>query len=148
MHDFKKQVLSDVKDLYDGPAWHGPNMVQTLDRFTGIDPEKRTGDSHTAVEILAHMLTWRKFTIQMLKGNDTMEASEEQNFPSVGKADWERLKEDLESSQHELVDAIINYPNTDWENKVPTRDYNFAKLVSGCLQHDIYHLGQLILLTK
>jgi uncharacterized damage-inducible protein DinB len=148
MHDFKKQILSDFKDLYSGPAWHGPNMVQTLQRFIDSSPENRCKDSHSAVEILAHITAWRRFTIEKLNGNREYKMTDEMNFPKVNLANWEEERANLEVVHFDLIEAITRFPDREWETLVPGKDYSYAKLLSGLLQHDTYHLGQLILLSK
>ena len=48
----------------------------------------------------------------------------------------------------ELAAAIDSFPVVKVENIVPGREYSFAFLLHGIVQHNLYHAGQIAILKK
>lgn len=133
------------KSFY-GPAWHGPSVQEALG---GIAPQMRStkiSDSHSIVELVAHMTAWRNFVIKRLNGDATYEVSDAENFPVA--TDWQKTLDDLKKSQEALLAALKAFPENKLFTTVPTRTYDFYTMLHGIIQHDIYHIGQIILLKK
>ena len=93
-----------------------------------------------------HMTVWRNFVTKRLQGDNMFEVSEEENFPKG--TDWPAALKALRHSQAELIKAISQFPEEKLTEIVPTRTYNFYAMLYGITQHDIYHTGQIVLLTK
>lgn len=142
----KEIILRQLERTFNGPAWHGPSVVETLDKISKTTASNSFKDSHTIIQLIAHMATWRKFVVERLNGNTTYEVSEEMNFPSP--ADLQSAIEELKSTQQSLLQAIKNFPEEKLRDKVNTREYSFQTMLHGILHHDLYHLGQITLLNR
>jgi uncharacterized damage-inducible protein DinB len=93
-----------------------------------------------------HMTVWRVFVTKRLLGDNAFEVSEEENFPK--ETDWPSALNALLQSQEELVKALNSFSEKRLSDIVPTRTYDFNTMLYGIIQHDIYHTGQIVLLTK
>ena len=54
----------------------------------------------------------------------------------------------MQETQDEMIHLLQLQDDTILEQTVNGRSYNFRKLLYGIIQHDIYHLSQIALITK
>jgi len=139
-------IIQSVKDSYDGQAWHGPNIMSILDKIPENQSGTRIGSGHSIAELVLHMTAWRNFVIQKLEGNDSYDVSDEENFPRPG--DWANTLKILRESQFKLIEAIEKFGAKKLDQTVAGRKYTFRKLLHGIVDHDLYHLGQIVMITK
>jgi uncharacterized damage-inducible protein DinB len=142
----KTKIIDLLQNSFAGPAWHGPAVMEVLATVTPQSLTKKISDSHSIIELVMHMTAWRDFVAKRLEGNNSFEVSEAENFPNG--ADWKSAMDALQQSQKKLVEAISSFPEEKFQDKVPTRTYNFYTMLYGIIQHDIYHTGQIVLLKK
>jgi uncharacterized damage-inducible protein DinB len=135
-----------LEKSFHGPAWHGPAVLEALENLSVQGASRKIPDTHSIIELVAHMTTWRKFVTKRLKGDNSYEVSDAENFPI--EADWEDVLHNLKESQASLLAAIKTFPEDQLFKVVPTRQYDFYTMLHGIIQHDIYHTGQIILLKK
>ena len=141
-----ESTIKKLKGLFDGPAWHGPSILEVLNKISNDHARNAFKNSHTLIEIIGHMTIWRKFVIEKLKGNDSFDVLEEENFPKLN--DLKEAIEALNESQAELLKSISHYPESKLSDLVPGRSYSFKIMLNGIIHHDLYHLGQLSLLSR
>ena len=141
-----QKIISLLKNSFDGPAWHGPAVMEVLTTVSPKIVTKKISASHSIIELVMHMTAWRNFVTKRLQGDNKFEVSEQENFPKG--TDWPRALKALQHSQDELVKAIDQFPEEKLTAIVPTRTYNFYTMLYGITQHDIYHTGQIVLLAK
>jgi uncharacterized damage-inducible protein DinB len=146
MKSQKEIIVRQLDRAFNGPAWHGPSVMETLNKISNTTASNSFKDSHTIIQLIAHMATWRRFVIERLNGNTTYEVSEEMNFYSP--PDLPSTIQELTNTQQNLLEAIKNFPEEKLRNKVPTREYSFQTMLHGILHHDLYHLGQITLLNR
>lgn len=145
--------MDDIKNLskllqrvYGGKAWHGPSIMDVLKDVDDTTAKKKLGNSHSIVQLVLHMVSWRTFVTRRVLGDSTFELTDEQNFPS--ETDWTTALQRLEQSQSELLGAIDTVTNEKLSESVANRKYDFFVLLHGIIHHDIYHLGQIQLIRK
>lgn len=143
-----ERIVRQLEKTFDGKPWYGFSMMEIL---TGIDPQivnLRQGATHSIIELVLHMSSWRMFAIKRLQGDNTFEVSPEMNFPI--KRTWEDALEALRKSQQALVEAAKGFPAHRLGELVPskTQKYTYYTLLHGIIQHDIYHLGQIAFIKK
>ena len=145
------RITRMLRNIYEGEAWHGPSIQQVL---TDITPQQAllalTG-SHNIVELIWHMTAWRNFVIRKLQGEDGYELSGDENFKDITNITdeaWASAKQALEESQHRLVSLLSQENDDKLKKKVGNRAYDYYTLLHGMMQHDVYHLGQIVLLRK
>lgn len=142
----KEIILRQLQRAFEGPAWHGPSITEILDRVSPDNVNNSFENSHTIIQLIAHMTVWRQFVIDRLVGKNPYEVTEEMNFQSP--TDLESTKRRLNITQQSLVKAIADFPDDRLREKVPTREYSFQTMLHGILHHDLYHIGQIALLAR
>src|SRR5690349_13058707 len=96
-----KIITRQLERTFNGPAWHGPSVLETVDKVTAGYAHNQFKDSHTIIQLIAHMTTWRKFVAEHLKGNDGYEVKDDMNFPSPTTL-YETIQQ-LKATQEELL---------------------------------------------
>jgi uncharacterized damage-inducible protein DinB len=141
-------IISLTSKTFVKGAWHGPTVTEVLDTLTPADGQKRLPNTHSIAELVNHMTAWRVFTVKKLQGDPAYKVTEELNFPVSN--DWESAINDLKRSQEQLLAALKAFPEERLTEKVPHTEYNytFYTLVHGIIHHDLYHLGQIVLINK
>lgn len=141
------RIISLIEKTFDGPAkWHGPAVMEALEDVSAETASKRISGSHSIVELVLHMTTWRNFVSRRLSGDNKYDVTDADNFPQA--TDWPSALAQLKESQVKLLTTLKTFPEEKLFNTVPTRKYDFYTLLHGIAQHDIYHTGQIILLKK
>ena len=149
-----QNILELVKNNYKGQMWYGNNLSHTLsDIGPDIAFSRPFADSHNIAELLAHLIAWRCFVAERVKGNAeyAIEIDSEQDWPVYDKPDaalWQQLRDKLQQSQTELEAAIGNASDELLGEPVPNAPFNFYVLLHGVVHHDIYHAAQIVLVKK
>src|SRR5687767_9015391 len=120
-----QKMSSLLKRTFEKGAWHGPSVKEVLQTVTTATAMNKLPNTHSIIELVAHMTAWRKFVTQKLKGNDVYKVTEDLNFPVA--TEWLKVVQDLESSQSELLVAVEGFPIEKLSELVPhpTHKYTF-----------------------
>ncbi|WP_333820323.1 DinB family protein [Ohtaekwangia sp.] len=137
-----------LQNTFEKNAWHGPAVKEVLADITPQQAHHRLPATHSIIELVAHMTAWRTFVTHRLRGDTDYKVSDEQNFPTL--SDWNIVVRNLEESQAALLQALLQFPQQRLDEKISPGEYNytFYTLLSGIIHHDLYHLGQIVLLKK
>lgn len=141
-----KNISKIIERVYSGKPWHGPSITEVLKDIDDSNAGKKTGSSHSIVQLVLHMVAWRNFVTKRLLGDTEYELSENQNFPP--ETDWASALHALEDSQSALLKAINTVDANKLHETVSNRKYDFFILLHGIIHHDIYHIGQIQLIKK
>lgn len=144
------RIVRLLNKTFNKGAWHGPTVREVLAQVTPSQMHQRAGKSHSIIELVLHMISWRTFATKRLQGDGEFQVTEEANFPAPGKINWPEAIQKLESSQQELEVAAKNFPEARLGEVVPsiTHKYTYYTLLHGIIEHDIYHIGQIQLILK
>jgi uncharacterized damage-inducible protein DinB len=141
-----EKIISLLQHTFEKDAWHGPAVKEVLNGVTEKTALNRLPDTHSIIELVAHMTAWRTFTIKKLEGDDTYQVTDALNFPDV--RDWPEALRELEASQALLLKAVEKFPEEKLSAIVPGHPYNYYTLIHGIIHHDLYHTGQVMLIRK
>jgi uncharacterized damage-inducible protein DinB len=147
------RIVRSINANYNGTPWFGESILDKLEevdaKMANEIPEKL---SHSIVEIMAHMMAWRQFTIEKLNGNIDFEVWETEldwvKFNDFDEDKWTEFKESFENNQELLIDTINKTSPSKLDDEVEGRPYNYRLLLNGLVQHDIYHIGQISIVRK
>ena len=141
-------IISLLQCTFEKGAWHGSSVKEMLKDISSEQSLKRVNNTHSIIELVAHMTAWRIFVAKRLEGDIEFKMTEELNFPSL--PDWALTLQQLEDSQIRLLSALEEFP----ESRLPelvtssTHQYSFYALLHGIIHHDLYHIGQIALIKK
>ncbi|MEX2231643.1 MAG: DinB family protein [Cyclobacteriaceae bacterium] len=143
-----QRIVSLLKQTFEKDAWHGPSVKEVLNKITPEQVFNRLPDTHSIIELVAHMTSWRIYVTKKLSGDDAYKVTEELNFPQ--NTNWTDTVKQLEESQCQLITAIEKFPEEKLTELVAGfRDpYTYYTLIHGIIHHDLYHTGQIMLIHK
>ena len=150
-------IIKQLNDVQEGRIWIGENFNKKLNAISEEEAFTRPMPSlHSIAEIMAHLTAWRKETVLKINtGTGRLTDDSPENWQTNDKLKqigWEKIKQAYQNSLTELVNLIQNreddflsetYFDADFKGR-----YNYLFVIEGMLHHDIYHLGQIGILTK
>ncbi len=139
------------EDLFDGDPWLDINILGTLQTVTAEKASKKISPIPNSIwEIVNHMIEWRFNVLQRIQGK-VLESPGDNYFKPVSnnsEAAWEETMERLKNSQSEWL-GFLKEANPNTFSKIyPGNGMTYYQHIHGIIQHDAYHLGQLVLLAK
>ena len=149
------QFIIEIKAFYDGRPWYGSSFKKIVDDITPQEALAVPGNGHSIARLLCHMNKWRRSLTVRLQGDTEFRASDNDpdNWPALNTitADtWENAKLEFAELQTVLIqelgkrdDAFLETPFVPGNEK-----YIYRYLITGVIQHDIYHLGQISILKQ
>ena len=141
---FTKELLKG----HESEPWHGPSTKSLLDGLTHKEAAAYVvSNSHSIWEIVLHMDAWQREVTRRLNSGFVPEIPEEGDWRAVLEVSataWQQAQNDLDSSLHELVRKL----NKTAESSTTEPDITPAAMLSGILQHNAYHSGQIAMARK
>jgi uncharacterized damage-inducible protein DinB len=147
-------ILKMFQNNWDGKMWYGGNIMYALKGISADKAfEKKPSQAHNVYELVMHMICWRKFVAEYLKGNVEykVEINSELDWPvnyEPSPQAWELALRTLEKLQLELVELMPNVTDQQLTEFVAGKKFTWYDFLHGLLHHDIYHSGQIAVLKK
>ncbi|MCB0593605.1 MAG: DinB family protein [Lewinellaceae bacterium] len=147
-----KHYLQQWQSIYDGKPWYGPSLRTVLQ---GLDAEtaywKPRPGAHSIIELLHHILCWRRHFVQRLSGN--LDFSIQLNSPEdwtayegLSEEKWKGMVKELEDNQKEITRLLNGKEDAFLEQDSGKGGITFRERLEGTIQHDLYHLGQMAMM--
>ena len=154
MDEARRWILGLMDQAFDRPAWHGPNLLSTL---RGLSPEaaawRPAAGRHSPWEIALHCAYWKHRVRQRVAPDPQL------RFPKKGR-NWPRLPDELSAAawladlallkrvHAELRAAVLQLSAAELERPGPRQKRSRQKNLIGIACHDLYHAGQVRLITR
>ncbi|HKO82235.1 MAG TPA: DinB family protein [Chitinophagaceae bacterium] len=148
-----QSIIRNMENTLDGEPWYGRPVYAILREVdSSIAYKKPSSGSHSLIDLLYHMLTWAEFTLKRV------EKDKIKDLDAFEKLDWREIDPKIHDwdealaafiATHQQIIAILQTKDDAFLNEpVDYRQYNFRYLLNGLIQHNIYHLGQIVYLKK
>ena len=153
-------LRGELRRSLHGPAWHGPALLEALRDATYDEAIVHpVGDAHSIAELAVHCAAWLEEVARRLDGRaPAMPARGDwcvaNDFTTT---DWIRTLRDVETAGDALDAAIAALPpdrllavcGGHATHDAPLgSNVRFAAMLNGVIQHNVYHAGQVLMLTK
>jgi uncharacterized damage-inducible protein DinB len=150
MNNEINRIVKLFTDLQHGDCWIGINFKDAL---ANIDTMKAIAVNHTngncIWQLVNHIIYWRTVTVTRMGGSLQYPPFSDFMLPEkLTDENWKQTLLDFEAAYHQLRSAILHFKPENLQNPSPKKEQTYYELVMGCLQHDAYHLGQIMLLKK
>ncbi len=145
------RIQSLFTDLYHGHPWLDVTLQDTLSRISAEQANQRPiKDGNTIWEIVNHLIAWRENVLRRVQGEVIQTPSNNyiEKITDVSEAAWQQTLENLETTQKEWLYFLSTFNETDFSNEYPVNKLTYYQHIHGIIQHDAYHLGQIVLLAK
>jgi uncharacterized damage-inducible protein DinB len=145
------RIVDELERIYDGDAWHGPSLRDTLKGVAAAQAAARPiGDAHSIWEILRHIAGWNDVVTRRLEGHPTDEPAEG-DFPQIAQsseAAWAGALANLERSHGRLITLISSLGPERLQETAAGENYSVSFMLHGMVRHIVYHSGQIAILKK
>ncbi|MFY0686696.1 MAG: DinB family protein [Cyclobacteriaceae bacterium] len=148
-----ESIIASFETMHSDRPWYGIGMMQTLKEIPkDIINLKPQCVSHSIAQLVRHIINWRLFTIEKMKGNPIhlFEENAAMDWPTeeVTYEGWHELIGIIETTANDLVSEMKKLTPERMDQTSPGSNYKLRYIVNGIVQHDIYHLGQVRQLHK
>jgi len=146
-----KRITKQLDDIYHGSPWIDVNLMDTLKNIPAAHAAKKVAPQwNTIWEIVNHLISWRLNVLQRIQ--DKVLASPSDNYfgpvRDMSEEAWQNTLKKLEDSQVQWRSVLKKFKKKDLEKSYPTNGMSYYDQIQGIVQHDAYHLGQIVLLAK
>jgi len=145
-----KHFAKELTKGHEAEPWHGPSTKSLLEGITAEEAASHVIPGfHSTWEIVLHMDAWQREVFRRLDASFIPEIPEEGDWRrpvDVSEEAWHNSKAELDFSLHQIVNALNDMAKTADENKEP--GITLAPALSGLVQHNAYHSGQIAVLRK
>lgn len=146
----RKRFKKLFEDNFDGDAWLDVALLSTVAPVAAADAAKNIYSLNSIWQIIYHITNWRETLV--LRIQNKKPTVPENNFfeeiTDTSEAAWQTLLQRLEESQKNLVALLKGKKDIEWDDLPSKGNYSSFELMQSILQHDAYHLGQIVLIKK
>jgi uncharacterized damage-inducible protein DinB len=147
------RILDQLKRAFEGQAWHGPSIKESLNGVTASQAHARPlANAHSIWQLVHHIAVWEDVGRRRLEGDPAeVPISSAEDWPTaedVSEAAWEESKAALERGHQALVEAISRVPESRLDEPIIEGKSTVYVTLHGVIQHDLYHAGQIAILKK
>lgn len=146
-----RRIAGMMDSVFDGAAWHGPSIMKVLTNISPDQAYKPNAHIRSVCELVRHMTSWKVFVVERLKGHNDFEITKKENWKKNSKDNpmiWNEIVNDLKENHNQLLDTLEHINDEKLNEEVEGKAYNYYTLLHGVIQHDLYHLGEIVLLSK
>ncbi|MBL8217085.1 MAG: DinB family protein [Bryobacterales bacterium] len=144
---------TDLQRSVFGEAWHGPSLLEAIRDITPHQSTLRPIPSaHTIGEIILHAAAWMEEVLSRANGQRHAEPEAGDWAPCT---DFPAAVARLQSVAQALIDRTAQLTPQDLDRRIgntynaaEATGFTLAETIRGVTQHNTYHAGQIILLTR
>jgi len=157
--DTLRFLRGELRRSLHGQAWHGPALCEALADVSLSEAFARPeSGAHSIAQLALHAVAWMEEVQRRLGGAEPDEPARG-DWPAVGPrsaANWDTIKALVASTGEALEGAMAAFPADRLLDVVGSGSHNaplgsgvpYAVMLSGVVQHNGYHAGQVVLLKK
>ena len=146
-----QQVAKHFREVYFGKNWTAVNLKDSL---VGVDWELATTQIYscnTIAALLYHMNYYVTRVMPVFNGQ-TFDANDDYAFdlpPVKNQEEWENLQKKVFADAEAFAVEVEKLPESRFEEIFVNEKYgNYYRNIHGIVEHNYYHLGQIVLLKK
>ena len=146
-----KRTEKLFEDLYDGEPWIGVSIFDTLKDISAAQASRKIFPEWNSIwEIVNHIISWRLTVLQRVHGEVILSPDDNyiENIPDISEKEWKTTLKRLEDSQQQWIKFLKKFKQKDFDNIYSHNSLTYYEHIHGIMQHDAYHLGQIVLLAK
>ncbi|QSB28377.1 DinB family protein [Flavobacterium sp. CLA17] len=146
-----KRISNLYQSIYNGNPWLEVTLSHTLENVTAEQAYRKVNPNlNTIWEIVNHLIQWRRNILRRVEGETVVTPDHNYFVPILdsSEAAWEQSLQSLAKSQ-ELWNAFFeDFNDSDLEKIYVDNNHTYYEHIHGIIQHDVYHLGQIVILKK
>ena len=150
----KGEIINQLEEIYSGRPWYGDSFTDIFNNISTDDAVRKPPTvSHSIVELIYHIITWRQFVIKQLQGDREFDVkqNDKNDWRELNYGDenlWKNALSEFDRTHRSLISELDNFNDNSLTELAPLRNYTYEFLLTGLIQHDMYHLGQISLIKS
>ena len=146
-----ERIAALLAETFEGEPYYGPSALGILKSVTAdVAAQKPSWSAHSIWDLVAHLTAELDYAQEVLEGTAGPWTEGETTWPAVtdlSEAAWQQAVKDLGMANRALVEAVKQLDDAALE-KQPIRVRGpLYVMLHGTLQHNVFHAGQISLLT-
>lgn len=145
------QIAKHSRAVHTGGNWTDVNLKDTLANITWQQATTKVYSFNTIADLVFHMNYFVSAVLKVLQGNP-LDAHDKFSFdhpPVLSQEDWENLLNKTFTDAEYFASLIEQLPeNKLWEDFSEKKYGNYYSNIHGIIEHNHYHLGQIVLIKK
>ena len=141
-----------LKQTFEGEAWHGSSVLELLQ---GVTPESAyahpIAGAHSIWELVLHLAATYRLVLRRMQGDESPLTPDEDwpSVPSPTPSNWQDAIGSLRQLNGEIRRAVLGFSPARLDRPLTAKPASTAYTqFIGITQHDTYHAGQIALLKK
>jgi uncharacterized damage-inducible protein DinB len=146
-----QRIAALYQSVYDGNPWIDITILEVVKDIDYNDALKKIRPDFNSIwEIVNHIISWRKNVLQRVQGKILITPNHNyfETVTETLQEDGQNTLKRLDESQQEWIQFLGSFDKTDFEKIYPNNGMTYYEHIHGIMQHDIYHLGQIVILKK
>jgi|SRR6185437_10756003 len=146
-----KCITKLFEDLYNGSPWIDVTIMATLKNISAEQAAKKvTPERNSIWQIVNHMIAWRENVLLRVEGNEVTAPNDNyfSQLEITSETEWQKALDRLANSQAQWINFLENFDESQFDKIYASNKMTYYEHIHGILQHDAYHLGQIVLLSK
>ena len=146
-----KRITKLFEDLYNGSPWIDVTIMDTLKNISAEQAAKKIIPERNSIwQIINHMIAWRENVLLRVQGNGMVTPNNNYftQLEIISETEWQKALERLANSQEQWIHFLENSDESQFDKIYAPNKMTYYEHIHGILQHDAYHLGQIVLLSK
>ena len=145
-----ERIRKLFEDLYAGNPWIEVNIVDSLVSLGHEKAAVKFQGRNSIWEIVNHMISWRENVLQRLEGEQAPAPDHNYFVPVTDNSSeaWKSTLQHFHDSQSNWISKLVHFNDEAFQILYKGNKLTYYEHILGILQHDAYHLGQIVLLSK
>lgn len=146
-----KRIAKLFEDLYNGSPWIDVTVMDTLKNISAEQAAKKVIPERNSIwQIVNHIIAWRENVLLRVQGNEMLTPNNNYftEIENISETQWQKELDRLSNSQEQWIRFLDNFDESQFDKIYPSNKMTYYEHIHGILQHDAYHLGQIVLLSK
>ena len=145
------QIAKQFSAVHFGGNWTSVNLKDNLKDVTWQQATTQVHSFNTIAALVFHMNYFVSAVLKVLQGNP-LDAHDKYSFdcpPIQSQEDWEKLLNKMWTDAGNFASLIEQLPESKlWEDFSENKYGNYYSNLHGIIEHNHYHLGQIVLIKK
>jgi len=145
------QIAKHFRAIYYGGNWTSVNLKDNLKDVTWQQATTQVHSFNTIAALVFHMNYFVSAVLKVLQGNP-LDAHDKYSFdcpPIQSQEDWEKLLNKMWTDAENFASLVEQLPeNKLWEDFSDKKYGSYYSNLHGVIEHNHYHLGQIVLIKK
>ena len=145
------EIATQFRAVYFGENWTSSTLEDNLKGVTWQQATTKVHSLNTIAALVFHMNYFVDAVLKVLRGGP-LDAHDKFSFdmpPVRSEEDWQKLLDKTWTDAETFARLIEQLPeNKLWEDFADKKYGNYYRNIHGIIEHNHYHLGQIVLIKK